>query len=166
MKGSVFLKKYLSLVLITFLIQSCIVIPKTVPDEEDQECLLVTKSMTIDYYTSPNLIDEAVDEMAQAITSDCREPECLILFAPLITISVGSFIVSGSIVVVGNTIHWIEEQGRCDDSVTRKALTEVISSAKKLGGTVITTCSELIEWFKKQASYSGQPDEDLQENEE
>ena len=104
MKGSVILKKYLSLVLITFLIQSCIVIPKIVP-EEDQECLLVTKSMTIDYYTSPDMIDGAVDEMVNAVTSDCHEPECLILLAPLITISVGSFIVSGSIVVVGNTIH-------------------------------------------------------------
>jgi len=165
MKGSVILKKYLSLVLITLLIQSCIVIPKTVPDEEDQECLLVTKSMTIDYYTSPDMIDEAVDEMANAIKSDCHEPECLLLLAPLITISVGSFIVSGSIVVVGNTIHWIEEQGRCDDSVTRRASTEVINSAKKLGGTVIKTGMKLIEWFKKQASYSDQFDEKAKENE-
>jgi hypothetical protein len=140
-------------------ITSCLFLPKTVPDEEDQECLLVTKGLTIDYYISSDMIDEAVDEMVQAITSDCHEPECLILFAPLIAISVGSFIVSGSIVVIGNTIHWIEEQGRCDDSVTRQALTEVINSAKKLGGTVITTCSELIEWFKRQASYSDQFDE-------
>ena len=165
MKGSVFLKKYLLLVLITFLIQSCIVIPKTVP-EEDQECLLVTKSMTIDYYTSPDMIDEAVDEMVNAITSDCHEPECLLLLAPLITISVGSFIVSGSIVVVGNTIHWIEEQGRCDDSVTRQALTGLKSSAKKLGGTVIKSCSELVEWFKRQAFHSEQFDENVQDNEE
>ena len=164
MKGSVILKKYLSLVLITFLIQSCIVIPKTVP-EEDQECLLVTKSMTIDYYTSPDMIDGAVDEMVNAVTSDCHEPECLILLAPLITISVGSFIVSGSIVVVGNTIHWIEEQGRCDDSVTRQALTGLKSSAKKLGGRVIKSCSELIEWFKRQASQNRQTTEKLQDNE-
>jgi len=31
---------------------------------------LVTKSMTIDYYTSPELIDGAVDEMINAISSD------------------------------------------------------------------------------------------------
>ena len=110
MKEILFSKRYMPLLLIMFLIQSCIVIPKTVPEEE-QKCLLVTKSMTIDYYTSPELIDEAVDEMIHAISSDCHEPECLLLFAPLIAISVGSFIVSGSIVVAGNTIHWIEEQG-------------------------------------------------------
>jgi len=164
MKGNVFLKRYLLLVLIMFLIQNCIVIPKTVP-EEDQKCLLVTKSMTIDYYTSPDLIDEAVDETIHAISSDCHEPECLILFAPLIAISVGSFIVSGSIVVVGNTIHWIEEQGRCGDSVTRQTLVGLINSAKELGGTVIKTGMELIEWFQEQGSHSEQPVEGTQESE-
>lgn len=65
-------------------IASCLFIPKTVPeDERDQECLLVTRSLTIDYYTSSDMIDEGVDEMLNAIKSDCREPECLILFAHL-----------------------------------------------------------------------------------
>ena len=27
-----------------------------------------------------------------------------------------SYIVSGSIAVVGNTVHWIEKKGRCEDS--------------------------------------------------
>jgi hypothetical protein len=151
MKRTLFLMRYISILFITLLIQSCIVLPKTVP-EEDQECLLVTKSMTIDYYTSPDMIDEAVDEMVHAISSDCHEPECLLVFAPLIAISVGSLVVSGSIVVVGNTIHWIEEQGRCDDSATRQTLNSLIISAKELGGHVINTGNELIEWFKKQAS--------------
>src|SRR5210317_653348 len=100
MKGTLIFKKYLPFLLILFLIQSCIVISKTIP-EEDPDCLLVTKRMKIDYYTSPELIDEAVDEMINAISSDCNEPECLLLFTPLIASSVGSFIVSGSIVVVG-----------------------------------------------------------------
>jgi hypothetical protein len=131
---------------------SCLFLPNTVPDEKDQECLLVTKSLTIEYYTSPDLIDEAVDEMVNAIARDCREPECLILLAPVITISAGSFIVSGSIVVVGNTIHWIEEQGRCDDSATRQTLNNLMTSTKELGGHVINTGNELIDWFKQQAS--------------
>ena len=164
MKENLLLMRYVSLVIIMLLTQSCIVVPKTVP-EEKQECLLVTKSMTIDYYTSPELIDEAVDEMINAISSDCNEPECLLLFAPLIAISVGSFIVSGSIIVVGNTIHWIEEQGRCDDSVTRMALAGMVNSAKRLGGTVIKTGMELIEWFQEQGSHSEQPMENSQESE-
>ena len=164
MKGILIFNKYVPFLLILFLVQNCIVIPKTV-SEEDQDCLLVTKSMTIDYYTSPELIDEAVDEMINAISSDCNEPECLLLFAPLIAISVGSFILSGSIVVVGNTIHWIEEQGRCDDSITRQTLGGLINSAKGLGGAVIKTGMELIEWFQEQGSHSEQPMENSQESE-
>ena len=133
------------------IISGCIVLPKTVPPE-DRECVLVTKSLTIDFYTDSDLIDEAVDEMFDAMASDCREPECLILLAPLITISIGSLIVSGSIVVVGNTIHWMEQQGKCDDSITQQALTGLKSSATEIGGRVIESGSELIGWFQKQVN--------------
>jgi hypothetical protein len=34
----------------------------------------------------------------------------------------GSFVVSGSIVVVGNTLHWLEYQGRCKDSFLNQQL--------------------------------------------
>ena len=151
------IKRYIRRAVYLFIITSlfitgCLFLPKTVPDEKDQECLLVTKSLTIDYYASSDMIDEGVDEMLNAITSDCREPECLILFVPLITISAGSFVVSGSIVVVGNTIHWIEEQGRCNDSATRRTLNGLINSTKELGGHVVNTGNDLIEWFRKQGS--------------
>ncbi len=150
--------------LIAFLIQGCIALPKTVP-KEDQECLLLTKSLTIDYYTSPDMIDEAVDEMLNALTSDCHEPECLLLFAPIIAITAGSFVISGSIVVAGNTIHWIEEQGRCDDSVTRQVLKGLRDAVMALGGTVINSGMELIEWFQVQETQS-EPIEEVQEIEE
>ena len=155
------LMRVVSLLLIMFLMQSCIVLPKTVP-RDDQECLLLTKSMTIDYYTSPDMIDEAVDEMVHALASDCHEPECLLLFAPLVAISAGSLVVSGSIVVAGNTIHWIEKQGRCDDSITQQAITGLITSIKNIGGSVINTSTALIEWFKKQTSSGEPPDENAQ----
>jgi hypothetical protein len=164
MKGKPFLIKYVPFLLIIFLVQSCIVLPKTVP-EEDHDCLLVTKSMTIDFKTSPEMIDEAVDEMVQALASDCHEPECLLVLAPIVAISVGSLVVSGSIVVTGNTIHWMEKQGRCDDSVTRRTLKGLKNSAVALGGTVINTGMELVEWFQGQASHS-EPTEDVQEIEE
>ncbi len=150
--------RIVSLLLIMFLMHSCIVLPKTVP-QEDQECLLYTKSMTIDYYTSPDMIDEAVDEMVHALASDCHEPECLMLLAPLVAISAGSLVVSGSIVVVGNTIHWIKKQGRCNDSITKQAITGLITSIKGVGGSVIKTGTGLIEWFKKQTS-SGKPSDE------
>ena len=149
---NLFFMRHVSLLFIVLLMQSCIVLPKTVP-EEDQECLLLTKSMTIDYYTSPDMIDEAVDEMVHALASDCHEPECLLVFVPIIAISAGSLVVSGSIVVVGNTIHWIEKQGKCDDSITQQTLADLRTSLRELGGSVIKTGKELIEWFKKQANW-------------
>ena len=31
-------------------------------------------------------------------------------------------VVSGSIVLVGNTIHWLEKQGKCDDGIVKTAI--------------------------------------------
>ena len=163
MKGTLFSMRNVSLIIILLLIQSCIALPKTIP-RENQGCLLLTKSMTIDYYTSPEMIDEAVEEMVHAFASDCHEPECLLVFAPIIAISAGSLVVSGSIVVAGNTIHWIEKQGKCDDSITRQTLAGLKNSLRELGGSVINTGSGLIEWFKKQATPGEQFEEDLQVN--
>jgi hypothetical protein len=143
---------------LTALLQSCIVLPKTVP-EDNQECLLVTKSMTLDYHTSQEMIDETVDEMVQAIASDCHEPECLLVVAPFVAISVGSLIVSGSIVVTGNTIHWIEKQGRCRESITQQVLEGLKRSAREVGGSVVRTGSQLIDWFQKQNSAEKHPNE-------
>ena len=38
---------------------------------------------------------------------------CIILAG---VITGGSAIVSGSIVLVGNSLHWLEKQGKCEDS--------------------------------------------------
>ena len=38
------------------------------------------------------------------------EAECLTL---VLAVSAGSAVVSGSIVVVGNTLYWLERQGKC-----------------------------------------------------
>jgi len=110
--------------------------------------------LTLDVHTSPEAIESSIEEMSHVIQSGCNEPECLIILAPTVTLSVGSFIVSGSIVVVGNTIHWIEKQGACDDSVTQQAVSKLINSTKELGGWVVKTGDEFIDWLNKQVSES------------
>ena len=111
-------------------------------------------------HTSEALIDEAVDEMVSAIASDCHEPECLLVMAPIVAISVGSLVVSGSIVVTGNTIHWLEKQGRCQGSLTQQTLEGLIQAGKSMGGTVIRTGTELIDWFRRQPSEAPNPKKD------
>lgn len=44
------------------------------------------------------------------------------LLALGVVIPVGSLLVSGSVVVLGNSIRWLEYQGRCDDSAINKGL--------------------------------------------
>lgn len=113
-------------------------------DNDPNACKLVTKQYTLDFSA------EEGGKIIAASARFCYDPTC-ILAAPLITatvVSTCSFIVSGSIVVVGNTIHWIEGQGRCDDSATNKAIEQLKSTTKKLGGVVINTKDDAINWLK------------------
>jgi len=70
-----------------------------------------------------------------------------------IAVTAGSLIVSGSIVVAGNTVHWIEKQGKCDDSATNKAISNLVDATKMYGGHVIKTGGQLIDWFEEQMSF-------------
>jgi len=56
-------------------------------------------------------------------------------------------IISESIVVVGNTVHWLEEQGSCDDSFTRKTAALFVDSLVATGGWVVTSARELTDWM-------------------
>jgi len=39
-----------------------------------------------------------------------------------IVIPAGSFVLSGGIILVGNTLHWLEYQGTCEDSALLKGI--------------------------------------------
>lgn len=113
-------------------------------DSDENACKLVTKQYTLVF---------SAEEGGKIISESmrgCQKPECL-LIAPLasaVLVPTCSFVVSGSIVVVGNTVHWIEGQGRCDDSATRKAIERLKSGTRKLGGIVINTKDDAINWLK------------------
>lgn len=49
---------------------------------------------------------------------------CLSLIG--VVVPAGSFIVSGSVVLVGNTLNWLEYKGRCQDEVIDGDLTDAI----------------------------------------
>ena len=128
--------------LIPLFLSSCMFVPKTTT-EPDQQCKLVTKKVTLE-----------LKEVKGNIFRGCNNPSCIIV-APLaagVVLPAGSFIVSGSIVAVGNTIHWIEGQGRCDESETRKSIDALVESTKSAGGQLLTTVEESIVWFEKVVS--------------
>ena len=68
---------------------------------ESETCQLLTKSLTL----------EAKVLSGQVPAVQCQSAACLIV--PLV-LPVGSLIVSGSIVLTNNTLHWVEYQGRCN----------------------------------------------------
>lgn len=139
-------------ILTVSLIQGCVVVPKTA-DNNTSRCQLLTKKLTLDVYQVGTFdADQVVRELDRLAQSRCDKPECLLVYAPLITVAAGSAIVSGSLVIVGNTLHWLEEQGRCDESTLRQAVKNLSAMATDAGGWVVESSRELISWFSAQTS--------------
>jgi hypothetical protein len=117
-----------------------VVLPEVSDNDDDLHCDLVTDSYT--------LTVEGGGGGTVATPSGCNDAACILVF---FAVPLGSLVVSGSIVAVGNTVHWIEKQGRCDDSHTRRAVATLVSSSKAAGGHVLTTAGDAINWLRSNA---------------
>lgn len=80
-------------------VHGCIFVPRTTT-AYDEECKIETKRMTLR------------PEQVGALGS-CGGRECVAALAAFGVIAAASAVVSGSIVVVGNVVYWIEKQGKC-----------------------------------------------------
>ncbi len=127
----------------------CLVVPQAEP--EAQDCALTTRSWSLTVVNADVDAQVTLNEMQRLAATDCDKPECLILVAPALAISAGSAIVSGSVMVVGNSLHWLERQGRCDDSTTRQGLAVMRGSLESVGGWVLETGGDVMSWFQDQA---------------
>ncbi|MBI4809505.1 MAG: hypothetical protein HY799_11240 [Nitrosomonadales bacterium] len=93
-------RKPLSTVSLALALSACVVVP--VEDEiAASSCDTYTKSMSL----KPVEVNLG--------RTNCHDEACL---AVILAVSAGSLIVSGSIVLTNNTIHWLEYQGSCSDS--------------------------------------------------
>ena len=120
--------------ILTFNLAACLFVPETTANKND-DCQLVTKKWSL--------------EFKKADISSRVEGEILVAIG---AVAVGSLVVSGSVVVVGNTIHWLEQQGFCDDSITQKTVDGFVSGLKSAGGYVVSTSEELLDWFNSPLS--------------
>lgn len=78
---------------------------------------MLTRSLDLDY-----------KEMSPAACNGGGAEAAAVCFAALgIVIPAGSLVVSGSIVLTGNTLHWLEYHGTCDDGL----LWSFIENSKK-----------------------------------
>ena len=138
-----------ALIFACLLTSSCFV-PETKPNQ-NYDCQLVTKEWSLEVKGYDNS-DTVLIEGLSGATRSCQDAECVlaniaIVTAGVITVSAGSFIVSGSVVVVGNTLHWLEQQGFCDDSITQKTVDGFVSRLKGAGGYLISTSKDMSDWL-------------------
>ena len=81
------------------LLQSCIVVPRTI-EVYDPECQVVARHMDL-------------QTVQVGYISRCSNESCAALVVAAAATVTVTAIISGSIVVIGNTAYWFQKQGRC-----------------------------------------------------
>ncbi|MGH8517765.1 MAG: hypothetical protein ACREUE_09925 [Panacagrimonas sp.] len=81
------------------LLQGCVYLPET-RTWYDEQCQIYSKHMTLRAH------------QVGAI-GNCVNRDCVGVLAIFGVVSAASAVVSGSIVVVGNTVYWLEQKGKC-----------------------------------------------------
>jgi hypothetical protein len=80
-------------------LQACIFLPRTA-EVYDADCQIAARHMVL-------------QPVQVASISGCNNQGCAILLAASGVTAAASAIISGSIVVAGNAVYWLEKQGRC-----------------------------------------------------
>jgi len=64
-------------------------------------------------------------------------------------VSVGWTVVAASVVGLGNTVHWIEKQGRCEENTVRNSINRLYTTTVDVGGFVLETGNDFVDLFKQ-----------------
>jgi len=80
-------------------LSACVVVPRTT-EFYDADCHITTRQMRL----------EAVQV---GVLGRCSNEGCATALVVIGATAVATAVVSGSIVVVGNVVYWLEKQGRC-----------------------------------------------------
>jgi hypothetical protein len=91
--------RLVGLALATILLSSCVYLPETTV-RYDPKCGVYERKMTIQPYQVGSLMG-------------CRDEGCVAGLVAAGVVSAASAVVTGSVVVVGNMVNWLEKQGQC-----------------------------------------------------
>ena len=109
------------------LVSSCAVVYPDLSENQNTECDLVTRQLTLDMVDfGPNGGDATVTKLLSGLVTG---------------------VVSGSLAVVGNTVYWLEEYGTCDKSDIDDALTGFNILIQDLNGWFASSIEEVSTWF-------------------
>jgi hypothetical protein len=122
---------------VPLLLTSCVFAPQAVDSDMDARCDLVTESYTL-----------KADYIGGNFSANCGRVDASFCLAGLVVIPATSLIVSGSIVALGNTAHWLEYQGSCSESETRRATAKLVNATEAAGGHVLKTSGDVVAWVK------------------
>lgn len=95
--------KTISILLVLSTLQACVAYPEKVFHKDDERCQLKSR-----YY------DFRVNKNGLKMLTRTNDPASALFFSGVV-FSVTA-VVSGSIVLIGNTVHFLEKQGKCEDS--------------------------------------------------
>lgn len=113
--------KSLRVATLIILIQACAYVPVTKPQLiHNEDCQLISKELQL-------------EEKQLSSGGACSGPACSVF----LIIPASTFLVSGSVVLIGNSLHWLEKNGTCSDGLIRKNLEPFIDWAFNIGGKTV-----------------------------
>jgi hypothetical protein len=133
--------KAFSVILLVFTLPACVYVPVVDESKEPASaCQTITKHMSMQ-----NLLETGSHD-AQGrsngipinISGGCTSECAAAILAAVVVVSAGSAIISGSIVLTGNTVHWLEYQGTCSDGYlnsTKQLFLETVNKPKPIPET-------------------------------
>ena len=141
------IRKYILILIQSLIFGSCLVLPKA-ETASVKNCELETKSWTLEIHEIGfnNECYGCGDFVRGIIECGGKSEECITFVAG---VSIGWTVIAGSVVVSGKTIHWLEKQGSCEDSFLNNSLNKLYSSTVELGGIVVNSSNDLINYFSK-----------------
>jgi hypothetical protein len=106
-----------------------VVVTPELENHKPNECKLVTKSITLKL----NIYN----------VGSCSDEACILA---TFTSAAVSGLISGSIYAVGNTVHWIEQQGKCDDAVIKRSVNALGTGIQDMGGWALDSLNKMKQW--------------------
>ena len=99
---------------------SCAFVPEVSKTQKySHKCQMLTKRLTLSTKELKGELCKNEDDI----------DACLMTFG--VIIPAGSFVISGGLVLAGNTLHWLEYQGTCKDGIVLKSINKLKKKLKK-----------------------------------
>lgn len=99
--------------LATVMLSGCVFFPRTTPSYTG-DCQIVEQRLTLDSVP------------VRLGSGGCTGEACLLILAVYGGVTAGTAVVSGSVVLIGNTLYWLEKKGRCSMPVVARATSEFL----------------------------------------